>query len=172
MRIALLVYLAVALQTTWLASPLEWAYGARLDLPLLVALSVGLACGWKQGALCGLASGWLMGVSASYNVGSFALSRLVVGALCGVSTRRFSRDAPYAAPLFMGGGTLGAHLLFGFMSPADFAQPLPRLLAGIALNTCCGTLLYMALTRFVLTPHFLRREYAAHDSLRAASPSL
>jgi hypothetical protein len=160
MRIALLVYFAVALQTTWLARPYEWAYGARLDLPLLVVISIGLTCGWRHGALCGLAAGWLMGIAAAYNVGSFALSRMVVGGVCGTATRRFSRDHPFAAPLSMAGGTLGAHLIFGFMSPADFSQPVVRLVAAVLLNTVVGTLLHTLFARFLLTPQFLRQEYA------------
>ena len=149
MRFILLLYLAFAVQTTWLAHGLAWAGGARVDLPLIVVISTGLLGGWQQGAAMGLAAGWLSGVAADYNLGSFMVSRLFVGGLCGAFDRRISRDNPLAPALCMAGGTLLAHLLFGVMSPADFVQPWTQLLGAVALNTVCGIALHSFIARYV-----------------------
>ena len=160
MKLAIALYLAVVIQTTWLADGLAWANGARLDLPLLVVISCGLLGGWRQGAVLGLAAGWLCGVAAAYNLGSFMVSRLCVGAVGGVFAQRFSRDNPLLAPLCMAGGTVLAHLVFGVMSPADFVQPWPRLLASAALNAVAGSAIHSLMARFVCVsamPHHARR---------------
>ena len=160
MKLAVALYLAVVIQTTWLAGGLAWAGGARLDLPLLVVISCGLLCGWRQGAVLGLAAGWLCGVAAAYNLGSFMVSRLCVGAVSGAFDQRFSRDNPLLAPLCMAGGTVLAHLVFGLMSPADFVQLWPRLMATAALNAVVGTALHLLMARFVCIaalPHDARR---------------
>ena len=159
-RFALILYLAFAIQTTWLADGFTWAAGARLDLPLIVVISSGLLCGWREGAVLGLAAGWLSGVVASYNLGSFMVSRLIVGGVSGAFDRRFSRDNPLAPSLCMAGGTLLAHLIFGVMSPSDLAQPWLRLLCTVALNTVAGSVLHQLFARWVLPSPL------AHDSMR------
>lgn len=151
-RIALLLWLAFVLQTTWLAQPFASFGGARVDLPLIVVISVGLLWGARVGLVCGLAAGLLSGIITPYNPGSSAISRLVVGGVCGTFDRRFSHDNPLAVPLCMAGGTLLAHVLFGLMSPADFAMPLGRFLGMVALNTVFGTLLHLGLLQVGLAP--------------------
>lgn len=151
-RIAILLWLAFVLQTTWFAQPFATLGGARLDLPLVVVISVGLLWGARIGLLCGLVAGLLSGVVTSYNLGSLAISRLVVGGVCGTFDRRFSHDNPLAVPLCMAGGTLLAHVLFGLMSPADFAQPWGRFWGMVALNTVFGTLLHLGLLQIGLVP--------------------
>ena len=147
MRLFFLLYLALVVQTTWLADGVAWAGGARLDLPLLVVISGALLGGWRQGAILGLAAGWLCGVAADYNLGSFMVSRLVVGAVSGAFDRRLSDTNPLLTPLCMAGGTLLAHLIFGLMSPADFAQPWPRLLGAVVLNGLVGSALHPVFAR-------------------------
>lgn len=147
------------LQTTWLAQPIGWAGGARIDLPLLLVISTGLLYGARAGLVCGLAAGLLCGITSSYNLGSFAISRMVVGGLGGTFDQRFSRDNPLAAPLCMAGGTVLAHMVFGLMSPADFAQPLGRFLCGVLLNTVVGTILHLGLSRFAQTRRDMEDDY-------------
>ncbi len=169
MRLFFLLYLALVVQTTWLANGLAWLGGARLDLPLVVVISSALLGGWRLGAMLGLAAGWFCGVAADYNLGSFMVSRMVVGAVSGAFDRRLSPDNPLLTPFCMAGGTVLAHLMFGLMSPADFAQPWPRLLGAIGLNTLAGCALHPLIARFafpslqqdmgqfVQAPHVSRR---------------
>lgn len=165
-RIAILLWLAFVLQTTWLCQPFNALGGARVDLPLLVVISIGLLWGARVGLLCGLIAGLLSGVITSYNPGSSAISRLVVGGICGTFDRRFSHDNPLAVPLCMAGGTLLAHVLFGLMSPADFAQPWARFWGTMALNTVFGTLLHLGLLQSGLVPRGEGDEYLTREPPR------
>ena len=157
-RFVVILYLSFAVQTTWLADGFTWAAGARLDLPLIVVISAGLLCGWREGAVLGLAAGWLSGVVASYNLGSFMVSRLIVGSVSGAFDKRFSRDNPLAPSLCMAGGTLLSHLIFGIMSPDDLAQPWLRLLGSVALNTVVGSVLHSVIARWLVP-------MSAHDAM-------
>jgi hypothetical protein len=91
-----------------------------VDLPLLTVVSVGLLLGWEWGAGYGVAAGLLSGIYAPTSLGSFALSRLVVGGIIGLFDKSFSRDNPFAPPLCAAGATLGANFLFLIMAPTSF----------------------------------------------------
>jgi rod shape-determining protein MreD len=160
MRLALLLYVAFAIQTTWLAEGFGWMGGARLDLPLIVVISSGLLCGWRTGAVTGLAAGWLCGVVTSYNLGSFMMSRLIVGGVSGAFDRRFSRDNPLAPSLCMAGGTVLAYVVFGIMSPADFTRSWLQLLGTVALNTVVGSIAHPLFARYVVPPPL------SHEAIR------
>ena len=148
MQLAVLVYLAIALQTTLLAG--TGPMGARADLPLVCAVIGGLWGGWRCGALTGCAAGWLCGVAADYHLGSFMISRLAVGALSGWVGSRFAIENPLTAPLCLLAATLLGHGIFGLMSPGDFVQPWPPLLAGALLNMALGTpIFWLALRRLL-----------------------
>jgi len=117
-RIWIVLYLAMAVQTTWFA---HWRpFGAHIDLPLMTTISVGLLLGWEMGATYGLIAGLLMGYYTDFNVGSFAVSRAVVGGVCGLFESRFSRDNPFAPPLCAIGGVVLSNLVFLVMSPTEF----------------------------------------------------
>ena len=151
-RLVILFWLAFVLQTTWLAPPIGVLGGARMDLPLLLVISVGLLWGARAGLICGLAAGLVSGALSSYNPGSFAISHLVVGGVCGIFDQRLSRDNPIAVPLCMAGGVLLAHAIFGLMSPESFAQPLGRFFSGVVINMVIGTLLHLGLLYFEVAP--------------------
>src|SRR5215210_1560367 len=96
-RIWVVLVVAVALQTTWLA---RWEpFGTHIDLPLLTVLSVAMLLGWETGAAYGLAVGLLTGYAAAFHVGSFAFSRAVVGGVFGFVDRRLSHESPLVPPL-------------------------------------------------------------------------
>ncbi len=78
-RFVILFWLAFVLQTTWLAQPIGALGGARVDLPLLLVISVGLLWGARAGLICGLAAGLVSGALSSYNPGSFAISHYGCG---------------------------------------------------------------------------------------------
>jgi rod shape-determining protein MreD len=117
-RIWLLLILAVALQTTWLARVTLW--GVHPDLPLLLSISVALLTSWRSGMIFGLAAGLLTGYVAAKNIGSFAFSRLVAGGALGLADRTVARDNILAPPLLAAGGTLLADLIVLIMAPTDF----------------------------------------------------
>ena len=117
-RAWLVLWIAVALQTTWLAH--FSVFGARLDLPLLCVVSAAMLLGARQGVVFGFVAGLLGGYTAGVSLGSFMISRMAAGGLCGLFDRRFSVDNPLAPPLCAAVATMLSHLIFGLMSPASF----------------------------------------------------
>ena len=164
-RLVLVFWLVFVLQTTWLSQPFAFLAGARADLPLVLVISIGLLWGARAGLICGLAAGVMSGIVSSFHPGSFAISRLIVGGLCGAFDKRFSRDNPLSVPLCMAGGTLLAHAIFGLMSPESFAQPWARFLGTVVLNTVFGTLLHLTLLYFGLAPPDEQQEYMTPKSV-------
>jgi hypothetical protein len=165
-RLVIVFWFLFVIQTTWFSQPVGWLGGARLELPLLLVISVGLLWGARIGLICGLAAGLLSGNINAFNPGSFAVSRMLVGGVCGLFDQRFSRDNPVAVPLCMAGGTVGAHAIFGLMSPESFAQPLGHFLSGVLLNTVVGTLLHLGLLYCGLAPRDPQQEYLTQEPAR------
>jgi hypothetical protein len=112
------LFVAQALQTTWLAGPFFSL--SRPDLPFLVALASALLGGFEVGAIAGVGAGLLSGLGAAWHVGSFLVSRALPPALLGNLAGRFSVNHPFAPPLCAFCATIMADLLFMLMSPADF----------------------------------------------------
>ncbi len=117
-KLGVLLVLAVALQTSWLARVAVW--GVHFDLPLLLTVSVALLFGWRAGAVFGLAAGFFMGVMVAKNVGSAMMSRIFCGAVIGISDRNFGRDNIFAPPLLAALGTLLSDIIVLLMAPTDF----------------------------------------------------
>lgn len=118
-RIAVLMVLAHALQTTLLAAPL---FGlARPDLTFLVALSGALLGGFEVGAVAGIAAGVLGGIAAAWHPGSFLVSRALPSALLGAGAGKFSPWHPLAPPACALAATLGCDATFFLISPTDFS---------------------------------------------------
>lgn len=117
-RIWPLLWVLLVLQTTLFAriSPLD----VHIDLVLLAVVCVALQFGTQTGAIFGLVAGILTGYCAGVSLGSFALSRLAVGAGFGMFDQRFSRDNPLAPPLCAAAATVAANVLFGLLSPGEF----------------------------------------------------
>jgi hypothetical protein len=117
-RIWPMLWLLLVLQTTLFARFAP--FGVHIDFALLGVISVSLLLGMETGAIFGLAAGVLTGYCAGVSLGSFTLSRLVVGAGFGLFDRQFSRDNPLAPPLCAAGATVLANALFALLSPAGF----------------------------------------------------
>lgn len=151
-RIWIVLVVTVALQTTLLARfrPL----GVAVDWALMTTVSVAILLGWPVGAMYGLAAGLLCGWFSGFHPGSWAFSRLVVGASFGGFDRRFSTDNPLAAPMCVAGATVMANALFMLMSPADF--PLRWWVVNTAWQMVGHAVLivplHAVLDRFVLPP--------------------
>jgi rod shape-determining protein MreD len=118
-RIWPLLWLLLVLQTTVLARFDFW--GVHVDVVLLAVVSVALLYGMETGALFGLVAGTLSGYCAGVSIGSFVLSRLVIGAGFGLFDRRFSNDNPLAAPVCAAVATLIAQIIFGILSPGEYS---------------------------------------------------
>lgn len=110
-----LLWLLLVLQTTIFARFTVW--GVHVDVVLLAVVCVALLHGMETGALFGLVAGVLTGYCAGVSVGSYVLSRLVIGAGFGLFDRRFSSDNPIAPPLCAVAATVIAHIIFGVLSP-------------------------------------------------------
>ena len=109
---------ASLVQSTWLA---HWSLlGARVDLPLVLAVAVALVGGVERGAVLGFCAGLMAGYAAAFHTGSFAVSHAVAAGLFGLFPRRFSTDNPLAPPVCAFVATLLATLVFFVMSPTAF----------------------------------------------------
>lgn len=148
-RIWFLLWALLVLQTTWFAR--AEVFGAHLDLPLLATVSIALLLGSETGAVFGLAAGVLTGFLAGSSLGSFALSRLVVGAAFGFFDRRFSVDNPIAPPLCAAAATLLSNVIFVAFSPENFVagEWSRRVLAEMLLNAFCIWPVYFAVNKLV-----------------------
>lgn len=93
----------------------------HFDLGLLAVVSVALLLGSETGATFGLVTGVLTGFCAGVSLGSFAISRLIIGASFGLFDRRFSRDNPLAPPLCAAVATIGANVIFALLSPIEYS---------------------------------------------------
>lgn len=151
-RIWIVLVLAVALQTTWLARLRP--FGAHLDLPLMTVVCVALLLGWETGATYGTFAGILTGFFVGDNIGSFALSRLIAGGVMGLFDKRFSRDNPFTPPLCMIGAIILSNLVMLVMAPTDFplAWWAHHTLAALPAHAILIWPLHWLINRFVLPP--------------------
>jgi rod shape-determining protein MreD len=147
-RIWILLWGLLVLQTTWFGR--VELFGAHLDLPLLATVSVALLLGSETGACFGLVAGVLTGYIAGASLGSFALSRLIVGGAFGFFDRRFSRDNPLAPPLCAAAATVLSAIVFVAFSPDSFSTDyLRRTLIEMLLNSIFIWPVYLAVNRLV-----------------------
>lgn len=121
-RIWPLLWLLLVLQTTVFARLVLW--GIHLDVVLLSVVAVALLFGMETGLFFGLIAGVFTGYCSGASIGSYALSRLVIGGGFGLFDRRFSRDNPLAPPLCAVAATFIAHAMFGILSPGEYGFDL------------------------------------------------
>ena len=117
-RIWPILWLLLVLQTTIFAR--FDIFGVHVDVVLLAVVSVALLYGMETGGLFGLVAGVLTGYCAGVSIGSFVVSRLVIGTGFGLFDRRFSNDNPLAAPVCAAVATLIAQVIFGVLSPGEY----------------------------------------------------
>jgi rod shape-determining protein MreD len=154
-RIWIVLIVALAVQTTWLA---HWrVFGTAVDLPLMTTVSVSMLLGWPVGPIYGLFAGLFTGFAAAFNPGSFAVSRAIVGALFGGFEKKFSSDNPVAPVLGAVIGVIVSNLIFAFMSPAAFGWQwwLTHTATGVVLHAFLIVPLHFLLARIVLPPSHL-----------------
>jgi rod shape-determining protein MreD len=151
-RIWIVLIVAQAVQTTWLA---QWRpLGTYVDLTLLTIVSVSMLLGWPVGPIYGLVAGLFTGFTAGFNPGSFAVSRTVVGALFGGFEKKFSADNPVAPIIGAVCAVVVSNAVFALMSPADFSWLwwLQRTAIGMVLHALLMLPLHLLLSRLVLPP--------------------
>ena len=151
-RIWIVLIVAFALQTTWLA-PLR-PMGTWVDLGLLTTVSVALSLGAQVGAIYGLVAGLLTGYGTAFNVGSFMVSRAAVGAIFGSFETKFSSDNPLAPPLCAACAVVVANLVFALMSPTSFPLSwwLQQTLRGVVVHSILIVPLHPILLRLLRPP--------------------
>lgn len=147
-RIYIFLWAMLAIQTTWLAR--VEIFGAHLDLMLLTVVSVALLLGAQNGAVFGLVAGVLTGYIAGASLGSFALSRLIIGSSFGFFDRRFSSDNPFAPPICAAAATFLASVIFLALSPDTFSSHwLSRVLTECGLNALFIWPVYLCVNKLV-----------------------
>jgi len=151
-RIWIVLIVAFAVQTTWLA-PLR-PLGTWIDVGLLTTVSIALLLGFQVGAIYGLAAGLLTGYGTAFNVGSFIVSRAVVGAVFGSFETRFSGDNPLAPPICAACAVVLANLVFALMSPTTFPFDWwwQQTLRGVVVHSLLIVPLHPLLARLLLPP--------------------
>ncbi len=124
LRAVLLLVMAAGLQGAW-GSALS-IYGASPDLLLVTLTALALVLPPAGAAAVGLLGGWFTGALVGRSVGSFIVTRLLLGAGLGLLELRFYR----ANPLISAGaallGTLFSEGVFFVFSPEQFANDIPR----------------------------------------------
>jgi rod shape-determining protein MreD len=94
LRILLLLYLAVILQTT--LAPAIAIYGVRPDFPFLVVLLVALREGAAGGAIAGFIAGLFVDMNSAQTFGVSSLVNSLVAFATGAMADRIVRDSPGA----------------------------------------------------------------------------
>lgn len=92
-RLALVLVVALTLQTTWMAD--FRPFGVPGDLLLLVAIAAGLAAGPTRGAIIGFTAGIAMDLVQLTPFGLSALTYLAVGYVVGSAHAGVLRSAPW-----------------------------------------------------------------------------
>lgn len=158
-RIWPMLWFLLVLQTTVFARVLP--FGIHLDLVILAVVSVALLCGVETGAIFGLVAGALTGYASGVSMGSFVLSRLLIGIGFGSFTRHFSQDNPLAPPLCAILATIGAHMVFGIFSPGEFSFEwwVQQTLIASALHAILIWPVYWMFARLISVPRTFNKRY-------------
>jgi len=111
--------------------------GARPDVVLVALIAMALTLDPLSGAIIGFVAGTVHGTIVGYSLGSFIISRTIIGFLAGSVTFRLFTENPVVPVLCAGGLT--------FLGEAVFllANPMPDLLA--VLNIVLAKSLYSSL---------------------------
>lgn len=137
---AVLIVLAAALQGNlpeWIAFR-----GAKPDLILVALIATALTLEPVAGGVLGFFAGMIRGTIAGYSLGSFIVSRTIIGFAAGSVTVRLFSDNPLVPVLAAGGLTFIGEILF------LLANPMPDLLA--SLNSVLAKSLYNSMLTIIV----------------------
>lgn len=115
--------------------------GAKPDLILVVLVAYSLSAGVEFGAFLGFVAGLIHGSAVGVGVGSFIVTRTIVGLLAGLATARLFSDSPIVTAASTVALTLACELMFLLANP--------RPLMGSALVSIVGECVWNVLLALV-----------------------
>ncbi len=135
---------AVAVQGTVPAS--LNLFGARCDVVLVVLIAFSLAADPLHGALIGFIAGLLQGSAVGLSLGSFIVTRTLVGFFAGVTTTRFFSENPIVTVASAFWLTLACEIMFLMGNPGvPFAWAVWKTLGEGVLNSVLSFILYLVI---------------------------
>jgi rod shape-determining protein MreD len=147
-RVALLVVMAVVLQTTWFSAGLR-VFGVMPDLLLVLTIAFAFSMGPERGAAFGFIAGVSIDLFLSTPMGLSALSLAVVGYGFGVVRSGLVRTSRWTAPIMGALGGLAGGVLFVCVGALAGQDHLLALRSVKVVVIACA---YDALLAFVAFP--------------------
>ncbi len=115
LKLVLLMLFATALQAS-LAPHLRIG-GAQPDLNKVVLIAIAVNTSAHAATACGFLAGWLMGTVVGMSVGSYLISRMVLGGALGLLELRVFRHNPIVMVLSALAGSMLCEAVFFLFSP-------------------------------------------------------
>ncbi len=131
----------------------EWMMfkGARPDLLLVVVIALSLTFDPLSGAIIGFFAGLIHGSIVGVHLGSYIVSRAVIGFAAGSMTVRLFSDNALVPVVAAGGLTFAGELLFLIFNPIpNFVGSIKVLLAESLYNSLLALLTYWIIRRVQL----------------------
>lgn len=115
LKLVLLMLLATAVQGTF-AHHLQF-HGVQPDLNKVVLICIAVNTPVHVATACGFLSGWLMGTVVGMSVGSYLVSRMILGASLSLLERRVFRNEPIVLVFAALTGSMLCEAAFFLFSP-------------------------------------------------------
>ena len=120
--------------------------GARPDLILVVVIATALTLDPVTGTVVGFIAGFIHGSIIGENLGSFMISRTIIGFTAGCVTIRFFSENPLVPVVAAGGLTFAGEGLFLLLNPiTDLTTALNTMLAKALYNSLLALIAYWIL---------------------------
>ncbi len=133
-------------------------FGARPDLILVVLVAYSLSAGVEFGSVLGFFAGLIHGSAVGVGIGSFVVTRTIVGLLAGLATARLFSDSPIVTAASTAALTVVCELMFLLANP----QPL----MGSALMSIVGECIYNVLLALVV--YWFMKQFRVRRKIRMA----
>ncbi len=117
LKLGLLMLFATALQAT-LAHQIQ-IRGVQPDFNKVVLICIAVNTSIQVATACGFLAGWMMGSVVGMSVGSYLISRMVLGASLGLLELRVFRHNPIVLILSALAGSLLCEAVFFLFSPQE-----------------------------------------------------
>ena len=130
--------------------------GSGPDLVLVVLIAFSLAADTNAGLLLGFSAGLIEGSVVGASLGSFIVTRTIVGFAAGVSTTTFFSVNPIVSILSTGWLTLACEFLFVLANPAASLFVAARRIAGECIWNSLLSLILVIILRYFRTRRKIR----------------
>lgn len=130
--------------------------GSGPDLVLVVLIVFSLAGNPSSGAILGFAAGMIEGSSVGTSLGSFIITRTIVGFIAGVTTNTFFSENPIVSVFSAAWLTLIAEAMFAIANPAASFLEAARRITGECVWNSLLSLLLVYILKYVQTKHKIR----------------